>query len=62
MWNTMFGQPCAKHLLVYYVIMVVSPANLSGLTLEPRVDQLVTTTVVLADSTIMTQLCCLTGK
>jgi hypothetical protein len=42
--------------------MVVSQVILSGTTLEPRVDRLVTTTVALADSNMMTQLCRLTGK
>jgi len=37
--------------------MFVSQAVLSGITLEPRIDQLVKTTVALADSTMMTQLC-----
>jgi hypothetical protein len=37
--------------------MVISQVILTGITLEPRVDQLVKTTVALADSTMMTQLC-----
>jgi hypothetical protein len=37
--------------------MVVSQVILSGITLELRVNQLVETTVTLADSTMMTQLC-----
>jgi hypothetical protein len=40
-----------------YVNMFVSQVILSGITLEPRVDQLVTTKVTLADSNMMTQLC-----
>jgi hypothetical protein len=34
--------------------MFVSQVILSGITLEPRVDQLVKTTVALADSNMMT--------
>jgi hypothetical protein len=37
--------------------MFVSQVILSGITLEPRVDQLVTIKVALADSNMMTQLC-----
>jgi hypothetical protein len=37
--------------------MVVSQVILSGIILEPRVDQLVRATVALADSLMMTQLC-----
>jgi len=37
--------------------MVVSQVILSGITLEPRVDQLVTIKVALADSLMMMQLC-----
>ena len=37
--------------------MFVSQVILSGITLEPRVDQLVATTVTLADSNMMMQLC-----
>ena len=40
-----------------YVNMVVSQVIFSGITLEPRVDQLVMTTVALAESIMMTQLC-----
>jgi hypothetical protein len=40
-----------------YVNMSVSQVILSGITLEPRVDQLVETTVALADSIMMMQLC-----
>jgi hypothetical protein len=40
-----------------YVNMGVSQVILSGITLEPHVDQLVRTTVALADSTMMLQLC-----
>jgi hypothetical protein len=47
----------AKHLSAKYVNMFVSQVVLSGTTLEPRVDQLVTATVALADSGMMTQLC-----
>jgi hypothetical protein len=36
--------------------MFVSQVILSGITLEPHVDQLVKTTVALADSTMMMQL------
>jgi hypothetical protein len=38
--------------------MVVSQVKLSRFTLETLVDQLVTATVALADSNMMTQLCC----
>jgi hypothetical protein len=41
-----------------YVNMAVSQVDLSGFTLEPRVNQLVMITVALADSTIIIQLCC----
>jgi len=37
--------------------MFVSQVIISGITLEPHVDQLVMTKVALADSTMMTQLC-----
>jgi hypothetical protein len=37
--------------------MFVRLVNLSGFTLEPRVDHLVVTTVTLADSNIIMQLC-----
>jgi hypothetical protein len=37
--------------------MVVSQVILSGITLEPRVDQLVVALAALADSNMMTQLC-----
>jgi len=37
--------------------MLVGQAVLSGITYEPRVDQLVKTTVALADSDMMMQLC-----
>jgi hypothetical protein len=37
--------------------MVVTQVILSGITLEPRVDQLVMATAALADSLMMTQLC-----
>jgi hypothetical protein len=37
--------------------MIASRVGLSGFTHEPRVDQLVKTTVALADSNMMTQLC-----
>jgi hypothetical protein len=40
-----------------YVNMVISQVILSGITLEPRVNQLVKTMVILADSTMMMQLC-----
>jgi hypothetical protein len=40
-----------------YMNIFVSQVILSGITLEPRVDQLLKTTVALADSTMMTQLC-----
>jgi len=39
-----------------YVNMFVSQVILSGITLEPCVDQSVKTTVALADSTMMMQL------
>jgi hypothetical protein len=38
------------------VNMVVSQVIISGITLEPRVDQLVKTTVALADSSMKMQL------
>jgi hypothetical protein len=41
-----------------YVNMFVSQVILSGITLEPHVDQTVITTVALAESTMMMQLCC----
>jgi hypothetical protein len=47
----------AKHLPTKNVNMVVSQVILSGITLEPRVDQLVRATATLADSFMMTQLC-----
>jgi hypothetical protein len=47
----------AKHLSAKYVNMFVSQVVLSGITLEPRVDQLVTIKVALADSNVMMQLC-----
>jgi hypothetical protein len=47
----------AKHLPAKYGNMVISQVILSGITLEPRVDQLVTIKVALADSDMMTQLC-----
>jgi hypothetical protein len=37
--------------------MFVSQVILSGITLEPRVDQLLMIKVALADSNMMTQLC-----
>ena len=37
--------------------MFVSQVILGGITLEPRVDQLVETMVALVDSTMMMQLC-----
>jgi hypothetical protein len=37
--------------------MVVSQVIRSGITLEPRVDRLVRTTVALAESRMMMQLC-----
>ena len=40
-----------------YMNMDVSLVDLTRFTLEPRVDQLVTITVTLADSNIMMQLC-----
>jgi hypothetical protein len=40
-----------------YVNLFGSQVILSGITLEPRVDQLVTMTVALADSNMMIQLC-----
>jgi len=40
-----------------YVNMCVSKVVLSGITLGPRIDQLVRTKVTLADSTMMMQLC-----
>ena len=40
-----------------YVNIVVSQVILSRITLEPRVDQLVMTTVALGESAMMTQLC-----
>jgi len=39
-----------------YVNMFVSEVILNGITLEPRIDQLVKTTVTLAASTLMMQL------
>ena len=42
----------AKHLLAQYVNMFVSQVILSGITLEPRVDQLAMIKVTLADSKI----------
>jgi hypothetical protein len=50
-------QALAKHLPAKYVNMFVSQVILSGITLEPRVDQLVTIKIALADSSMMTQLC-----
>jgi len=47
----------AKHLPAKYVNMIVRQEILSGITLGPRVDQLVETIVALADSTMMMQLC-----
>jgi hypothetical protein len=58
MWNTQCGHPYAKHLQVKYVNKFVSRVSLSGFTHEPRVDQLVETTVALADSGMIMQLCC----
>jgi hypothetical protein len=52
-----YGQAYAKHLPAKYVNMFVSQVILSGITLEPHVDQLVTIKVALADSNMMTQLC-----
>jgi len=40
-----------------YVSMFVSQVGLSRFTLEPRVDQIVTTTIALVDSIKMMQLC-----
>jgi hypothetical protein len=40
-----------------YVNMFVSQVVLSGVTLEPRVDQLAMIKITLADSDMMTQLC-----
>jgi hypothetical protein len=40
-----------------YVNMFVSQVVLSGITLEPHVDQLVTRTLALADSNMKMQLC-----
>jgi hypothetical protein len=57
MWNTQCGPPYAKHLLAKYVNMFVSHVGLRGFLHEPRVDQLVETTVSLADSGMITQLC-----
>jgi hypothetical protein len=56
---------CNKSLMIHicktpickYVNMFVSQVTHSGITLEPRVNQLVVTTVTLADSNMMTQLC-----
>jgi hypothetical protein len=47
----------AKHLPSKYVNMFVSQVILSGITLEPWVDQLVVALAALADSNMMTQLC-----
>ena len=38
--------------------MVLSQVILSGITLELQVDQLATSTLALADSLMMMQLCC----
>jgi hypothetical protein len=46
-----------KQLPVKYVNMFVSQVNLSRFTLEPCVDQLVATTVILGESIMMIQLC-----
>jgi len=40
-----------------YISIFVSQVGLSGFTLEPRVDQIVTTTIALADSIKMMQIC-----
>jgi len=42
--------------------MFVSEVIFSGITLELRVDRLLTSLIALADSNMMTQLCRLTGK
>jgi hypothetical protein len=42
--------------------MAISQVIFSGMTLEPNVDQIVTTTVALAESLMMMQLCHHTGK
>jgi len=52
-WISRCKTPTSK-----YVPMVVSQAVHTGITLEPRVDSLVTATVALADTNMMTQLCC----
>jgi len=42
---------------LWNIIMVVSQVMLSRITLEPHVDQLVMSTLVLVDSIMMMQLC-----
>jgi len=51
-WISRCKTPTSK-----YVNMVVSQVVLSGITLQPRIDSLVTATVTLADSNMMTHLC-----
>jgi hypothetical protein len=52
---TILSGSYAKHLPAKYMNMFLSQVILRGVTLEPRVDQLVKAMVALADSTIMMQ-------